>query len=217
MDFKNQKKFFQEAYDLGEDRLEQGYGWPLEVDPQVVEFLKEIKKTLGTGTALDLGCGQGRHAIYFAQNGFYSYGIDYIERAIQEARQSASEQKIENVCFKTMDIFKLNFPTNFFDIILDWSVLDHLKPKDWHTYLFNISNVLKSGGYLILTEFSINDERVKNKDKNFFEADNHYDHYFSLQEIEELFGKSFKIINSNETLLEAKPKHLMINILLKKK
>jgi ubiquinone/menaquinone biosynthesis C-methylase UbiE len=46
-----------------------------------------------------------------------------------------------------MNVFKLDFPTDFFDIVLNWSVLDHIKPGDWNIYLFNILRVLKSGGY----------------------------------------------------------------------
>ena len=220
MDNKSQKNnFFEKAYAHGDKRIEQGYGWPLEVDPQVVEFLKEIKKTLGTGTALDLGCGEGRHTIHFAQNGFYAFGIDYIERALEEARQNAARQGIKNIRFVEMDVLKLYFPDSYFDIVLDWSVLDHIKPKDWSTYLFNIYSVLKSGGYLILTEFSANDERVKNKynGNNFFEDDDHYNHHFKMDEIEKLFGKDFEIIESNETILEAEPRYLMLNVLLKKK
>jgi len=118
MDFNSQKKFFQTAYDLKEKRLEKGYGWPLEVDPQLKEFLKEIKKTLSYGSALDLGCGQGRHAIYFAENGFYSYGIDYIESVVEEARQKAKQKGVKNVTFSAMDVLSLDFPYDFFDIVL---------------------------------------------------------------------------------------------------
>lgn len=219
MNNKNQKElFFQKAYDLGEKRIEGGYGWPLEVDPQLIEFLKEIQESLSTGRTLDLGCGQGRHAIYFAENGFDSYGIDYIESVIEEAKQKASEKGV-SVNFQAMDVLELNFPANFFDAVLDLSVLDHIKPEDWDTYLFNISKVLKRGGYLILTEFSVNDKRVVEKQggKNFFENDIHYDHYFKMDEIEKLFGKKFEIIRTTETIIEAEPPHLMLNVLLKKK
>jgi cyclopropane fatty-acyl-phospholipid synthase-like methyltransferase len=217
MSYEKQKRFFQEAYQHGDKRIEKGYGWPLEVDPQLVSFMKEIEELLKSGTALDIGCGQGRHAIYFAENGFYSIGIDYIESVIKEAKQTASDKGIDNVDFEVMDVLKLNFPRDFFDLVLDWSVLDHVKPADWNTYLSNIFKVLKSGGFLILTEFGANDERVKDKQENFCEDENHYDHYFRMDEIEELFGEYFEIIKTNETVIETEPKpHLMRNILLRK-
>jgi len=33
-----QKEFFKKAYALGNDRVPKGYGWPLEIDPQVQVF-----------------------------------------------------------------------------------------------------------------------------------------------------------------------------------
>lgn len=215
--YRSQKDlFFQKAYGLKGKRIEAGYGWPLEVDLQLIEFLKEIQKTLNTGKTLDLGCGEGRHAIYFAEKGFDSYGIDYIEIAIEEAKQKALEKGV-SVNFQAMNVLMLEFRDNFFDVVLDWSVLDHIKPKDWDTYVSDISRILKSGGYLILTEFGANDEWVTDKRKNFFESKSHYDHYFRMDEIEKLFGKDFKIIRTTETSIDTKPKHLMLNVLLKKK
>jgi hypothetical protein len=55
-----QKIFFKGAYDLGEQRVPAGYGWPMEVDPQQLEFLDTIKQSTSNGKTLDIGCGQGR-------------------------------------------------------------------------------------------------------------------------------------------------------------
>jgi len=217
MDNEKQKRWFKEVYNLGDKRLEAGYGWPLEVDNQLIKFLKIIRKSLSSGKVLDLGCGQGRHTIFLSQKGFDTYGIDYIERAIVEAKQRAKEKNLDNVNFRVMDVLNLDFPKNFFDIILDWSVLDHIKPKEWKRYLNNILDVLKIGGFLILTEFSSNDYRVKNKTKNFFEDELRYDHYFTEKEIKEIFSKNFEIITINETILAQHPPHLMINVLMKRK
>ncbi len=46
MDRASQQKWFKDAYDLGEKRVETGYGWPLEVDSQLKEFIEIIKKYL---------------------------------------------------------------------------------------------------------------------------------------------------------------------------
>ncbi|MCH7551972.1 class I SAM-dependent methyltransferase [Patescibacteria group bacterium] len=217
MDYKKQKVFFKNAYDLGEKRISAGYGWPLEVDPQLPIFLKDIQKSLQSGKVLDLGCGQGRHTIFFAQNGFDAYGIDYLERPIEEAKELAKEKGLSSTHFLKMDIFQLDFPKNFFDIMLDWSILDHISPQDWDMYLKNILDSLKIGGFLILTEFSANDERVKEKEKNFAMDRDSYDHYFKEDEIRDMFSKNFEIIEINETLLETAPPHLMINVLMRRK
>lgn len=220
MDNEKQKKWFKEAYDLGDKRLEAGYGWPLEVDNQLMKFLEIIQKSLPSGKVLDLGCGQGRHTIFFSQKGFDAYGIDYIERAIAEAKQQAKEKNLDNANFIVMDVLNLDFPKNFFDIVLDWSILDHIKPKNWERYLTNVLDVLKIGGFLILTEFSANDQRIKDKTKNFFDDETHYDHYFTEKEIKDIFSKNFEIITMNEIVLTQLPPHpmiLMINVLMKRK
>lgn len=217
MDNEKQKKWFKEAYEFGDKRLEAGYGWPLEVDNQLIKFLEVIQKSLSSGKVLDLGCGQGRHTIFFSQKGFDAYGIDYIERAIVEARQQTKERNLDNANFMVMNVLNLDFPKNFFDIVLDWSVLDHIRPKEWKRYLNNILDVLKVGGYLILTEFSANDQRIKDKSKNFSEDENHYDHYFTEEGIEDIFSKNFEVIAINETMLTQPPQHLMINVLMKRK
>lgn len=128
MDYRKQKMFFKKAYDLGEGRVDAGYGWPLEIDPQLLRFFVYISKAIPKGIVLDLGCGQGRHAIFFAENGFESYGVDYVKRAIDEAKQYAKAKNLKNAHFKIMDVLKLNFPRNYFDVIIDWSVLDHIYP-----------------------------------------------------------------------------------------
>ena len=73
------------------------------------------------------------------------------------------------------------------------------------------------GGFLILTEFSANDQRIKDRAKNFFETENYYDHYFTEEEIKNLFSKNFEIISKNETMPTQPPPHLMINALMKRK
>jgi SAM-dependent methyltransferase len=53
------------------------------------EFLVRIAKGRKPGTALDVGMGQGRNAIYLAQQGWTVTGFDPAERAIAAARAEA--------------------------------------------------------------------------------------------------------------------------------
>lgn len=215
MSMSKQKSFFQHAYNLGEDRVPAGYGWPMEVDPQQEKFLVKIRKDVTTGRALDIGCGQGRHTFLFAQNGFEAYGIDFLERPILEARQKALADNIKNAHFEVADVLHVEFPENYFDIILDWSVLDHIYPKDWKKYLHNINSVLKPGGFLILTEFSARDTRITNPDINSKDEAN-YDHFFREDEIKELFKDTFSIVEVVHNELNTTSHFAMINVLLQK-
>lgn len=188
----------------------------MEADPQQLKFLAIIKQQVAGGKALDIGCGQGRHTFMFAENGFEAYGIDFLERPIREANERAANEGNKNVHFETMDVLNLNFPDNFFDVALDWSVIDHIYPKDWRTYRSNIQRVLKSGGFLILTEFSSHDKRITDPAKNFNDGAN-YDHFFREDEIRELFEKDFDIVQVEHSELHTTSHFAMINVLLRKK
>lgn len=216
MDYSKQKKFFKDAYDLGEKRVASSYGWPMEVDPQVVKFHQDIKKEIPTGKVLDVGCGQGRHTLYFAKQGYESYGIDYVKRAIDEANEEARKRKLDNAHFMVMDLLSLDFPKDMFDIVVDWSVLDHIYPTERKTYVENLGKVLKVGGYLLLTEFSADDSRIKDKSKNFSFDRGSYDHYFRRDELESIFSKNFKFVQILNTTLGTTTPHIMVNVLLKR-
>ena len=52
------RRYFQEAYRTGE------HGWAAnEPSPYAVRFLKKLRRRVTGGTLLDVGCGEGRHAI----------------------------------------------------------------------------------------------------------------------------------------------------------
>lgn len=212
---KKQKAFFSNAYNLGENRVAAGYGWPMEIDPQQLKFLAYIKQYLRNGRALDIGCGQGRHTFLLAESGFEAFGIDFLARPILEAREKAREEKNNKVHFEVMDVLELNFPDSYFDVVIDWSVLDHVYPKDWETYLKNVTRVLKKDGFLILTEFSAKDKRITDPVKNFSDEEN-YDHFFREDEIKSLFGENFDILLINHNELHTTSHFAMINILLRK-
>ena len=47
------------------------------------------------GRALDLACGEGRNAIWLAQRGWRTTGVDFSEVAIERARSLAAERGVE--------------------------------------------------------------------------------------------------------------------------
>ena len=48
------------------------------------------------GNVLDLGCGDGRNAIYLAQRGFNVIGVDSSKVALEKFLRFASEKKVES-------------------------------------------------------------------------------------------------------------------------
>jgi 2-polyprenyl-3-methyl-5-hydroxy-6-metoxy-1,4-benzoquinol methylase len=58
-------------------------------------FLMRVTKSVRPGTALDYGMGQGRNAIYLAQQGWTVTGFDPAEQAVAVAQQHARELGVQ--------------------------------------------------------------------------------------------------------------------------
>ncbi len=175
-----QKKFYRDAYISGV------HGWPTkEPTREVVQYLKKITVARG-GTALDIGCGEGRHAIELARMGYRVYATEIEPLALRKASQAARKNGVlKRIFFKVQDVLNLKFPKNYFDVIVDYGVFHHIVKADNHIYKRNILRVLKPGGHLILSVFSTKfkhhpDEKRK---RNFLVHRNHYDRFFTRGDI----------------------------------
>ena len=57
-------------------------------------FLVEEVAELWPGTALDLACGEGRHAVWLAELGWRATGVDWSAVAIEKGRQLAAARGV---------------------------------------------------------------------------------------------------------------------------
>ncbi len=135
--------------------------------------------------AIDLGCGTGANAIYLAQHGFDVTGVDYAKAAIEKARARASDAGVQ-VNFLVDDLTNLRHASGTFDFLLDYGVLDDLRPRQREQYLRNMLPLTHSGSYYLLWGFEY-PERWWEKFIPF------YDIPFHSGEIEERFGQYFGI------------------------
>ena len=55
--------------------------------PHPAQLLADWLPRLPKGTALDLGCGAGRNAVFLAQNGFEVQGLDVSDVGLERARE----------------------------------------------------------------------------------------------------------------------------------
>jgi len=171
--------------------------------PVVAKFVKFLQINKVVGKFLDLGCGNGRQAIPFAQAGYQACGIDFSEEAITLAEKNAQLSQLK-VDFQIGDVLNLPYKENEFNIALDSGCLHHLRKYQWQDYLRNLKLVLKPQGYFFLICFSINSDRNIKKftrgirTKNWSVKNGHYNHIFYDWEIEKLFQKDFEIIRKEE-------------------
>lgn len=122
------------------------------VDPGLIDdeksFLENIP--LKTGPLLLLGVGGGREAIHLAKRGFRVTGVDFVPDMLQKAKENAFKHgvKIEGL---VQDIYKLNVPSNSYDIVWLCSAMYSCVPtrKRRVEMLKRIRNALKPGGYFL--------------------------------------------------------------------
>ncbi len=110
---------------------------------------------------VDIGCGKGRNAIYLATLGYEVYGFDYIQCAIDAARQLAERRRIfERVHFSLAEMDKpWPFANAFFDGAIDcFSSIDIETLEGRMMYKQEMYRTLKPGGYALVTVVSVKDE-----------------------------------------------------------
>jgi SAM-dependent methyltransferase len=130
--------------------------WHREKTPlQLIELVDS--GTIRPCRAIDLGCGAGTYAIYFAGRGFEMTGVDSSPTAIGIARKRAREKGVA-VEFIVADLLgDMHEVTGTFDFAYDWELLHHIYPKDRETYIQNVFHLLNPGGRYFSLHFAETD------------------------------------------------------------
>ncbi|EJS45669.1 hypothetical protein ICG_05904 [Bacillus cereus BAG1X1-3] len=119
-------------------------------DENLVSYFE--KKLLSSGKVLELGCGPGRNAIYFAENGCLVDAVDLSKESIHWATERAKEKNV-NVNFIHDNIFDLQIEEGTYDIVYDSGCFHHIAPHRRMSYINLVKKALKPGGYFAITCF----------------------------------------------------------------
>jgi ubiquinone/menaquinone biosynthesis C-methylase UbiE len=120
--------------------------------PRLEKLLRQIQ-TDGSTRILDIGCGRGDISLYLAKNAGEVTGIDYSKEAIDLAnsvKKTFPPSVYGKVNFQVMNVKKLSFPDNYFDVVICIDVLEHLYREEAEKALSEIKRVLKKNGILFL-------------------------------------------------------------------
>ncbi len=117
--------------------------WPSEPD----EALVELAADLVPGTAIDLGCGPGRNAIWLASRGWRVTGVDASAVGLEQARARAREAGVEIACVQ-VDLLAYEPPPASAQLVVLANV--HLPPPEHRRVVEKAKTALSPGGHLFV-------------------------------------------------------------------
>jgi SAM-dependent methyltransferase len=126
--------------------------WDTNVTPPELVRTVEGTGALPPGRALDLGCGTGTNVIYLAQRGWEAVGVDFIGKAVRQARRKARAAGV-TASFYRGDVSQLDGVKALdgsFDLVLDIGCLHTLTPEQRVGYAAGLLNRLHPGGTFLL-------------------------------------------------------------------
>ena len=120
--------------------------------PQKV-FVELVQRGEITGSVLDIGCGTGGHALFFAGEGHEVWGVDSAPLAIQKAKEKAAARGLQ-VHFLVLDALDLSGLHRKFDTATDSGLFHTLSDEDRPLFVDNLAAVLSPGGKYFMLCFS---------------------------------------------------------------
>jgi len=170
------------------------------IDPleEVIDFLRDKK-----GRILDLGCGSGRN---FTRVLGTIYAIDFSQNMLNLAKKKANRMGLD-VEFTQAQAQKIPYESNYFDTAIFIDALHCIKGEDERLKVAKeLFRILKPGAEAIITVWSRNSKRIKNKSKETeipWSKDGkkimRYYYLFEKSELENLFkAAKFEILDSKE-------------------
>ena len=112
-----------------------------------VDFLRQVAGRLRVGTALVLAAGEGRNAVFLAQQGFAVTAVDISGKGLEKCRALAAERGV-TVHTAVADIDTFDVGDDRWDLITDFYYHDP-------SLYGRVMQGLKPGGFFILQNFSL--------------------------------------------------------------
>ncbi len=131
----------------GEPYADNEMGWRLKV-------LGVKPEDYTNKTVLDLGCGAGDYALWYATHGArHVTGVDLSQGSLACAREKAEKLDVHNIDFTHQDILTLGLPSDHFDYAYSVGVLHHT--GDTFGGFQQLVRITKPGGVIIVSLYNV--------------------------------------------------------------
>ena len=155
---------------------------------------------------LELGCGQGRDAIFFASNGLDVHAIDSSKIAVENIYLKMREKNI-SLKLKHFEARRdLPFDNSYFDAIYSHMFYNMSFTDEELKFLFiESSRVLRNNGLLyfsVRSDIDVLYNKGKKIDSNIYEINGFQIRFFTKQQIKSFLSNHFEINNIMESYEE---------------
>ncbi|MDB4966452.1 MAG: Methyltransferase type 11 [Myxococcales bacterium] len=119
--------------------------------PQRAIYDLELAGEIGRAV-LDVGCGIGEHALFFAERGHTACGVDPSARSIAKAQKRARQRNLP-ICFVVEELLQLGRLGMPFDAAVDAGSFHRIDIAARADYAASLRTVVKPGGRLFVLCF----------------------------------------------------------------
>ena len=126
---------------------------PWDIGRPQKEFTDLVRRGEITGSVLDIGCGSGDNALFFAQEGFEVWGIDSSPLAIQKAQEKGKQRGLL-VHFQILNALELAKLNKTFDTATDSGLFHTLSDADRPLFAKSLAAILSHNGTYFMLCFS---------------------------------------------------------------
>ena len=125
-------------------------------EPLLIKFAAEIDSSC---PVLDIGAGQGRNALFFAQRGFQVITMDTSVQSVNFLREVATEKKL-SISIIHGDVRNFE-PQQHFSATLLFGLFQQLSKADIRLLISKIRRWTVPGGLVFVTAFSTEDSGIR--------------------------------------------------------
>jgi len=191
-----QRAYWETTFSRRQEMFGEG---PSEAGRKAAEVFREANKL----SILELGAGQGRDTLYFAQNSFQVCALDYSQRGLAAIRNKAAtlglSESVSTVCHDIRN--PLPFPDSHFDACYSHMLFCMaLTTADLERLAREVRRVLSPGGLCIYTVRHTGDAHYRigiHRSEDMYEVGGFIVHFFDRAKVERL-AEGYEILEIEE-------------------